>query len=113
MIPKFSIRQLLWGMVAIGLLSLCMSSAARGSRVAFGISVAVVGAFVPLLAYAVVHWASFAVANFMRLIGRSPEKTDGKPPVIAGVPADPGLQSGLADLEQEVVSDSSEGANDV
>ena len=68
MIPKFSIRQLLWGMVAIGVLSLCMSSAARGSRVAFGISVAVVGAFIPLLVYAVVHWASFAIANFMRLI---------------------------------------------
>ena len=111
MIPKFSIRQLLWAMVAIGMLSLCMSSAARGSRVAFGISVAVVGSFIPLLAYAAVHWASFSIANFMRMIGKRPaENTEKKPPAIIGVPPDSVSESSF---EQEVVSDSSEGANDV
>ena len=84
MIPKFSIRQLLWLMVAIGLLSLCMSSAARGSRVAFGISVAVIGAVLPLMVYAVVQWLSFGVANLWKLRGNRTLKTPVDQPVVAG-----------------------------
>lgn len=90
MIPKFSIRQLLWVMVAIGLFSLGMSSAARGNRVAFGISVAVIGAVFPLTAYAIVHWASFAIASLMRLIGgnRGGESTVDQPVMAASVASD-------------------------
>ena len=84
MIPKFSIRQLLWLMVAIGLFSLCMSSAARGNRVSFGISVAVIGSILPLTAYAVVHWASFAIASITRLmVDPSGGNTVEKEPVVA------------------------------
>jgi len=111
MIPKFSIRQLLWGMVMIGLLSLCMSSAARGNRIAFGISVAVVGAIIPLLVYAVVHWASFVVAIFLRLISnRRSDNAKKQPPAMVGIPPDSDFKSVS---EQAVGSDSSQGANDV
>ena len=113
MIPKFSIRQLLWTMVAIGLLSLCMSSAARGNRVAFGISVALIGSIIPLTVYAVVHWASFGIANLTRLVGNRPvAKTLDQPVMAAGIAVDSvdagesenevGETAGAADGDQHV-----------
>ncbi len=106
MIPKFSIRQLLWAMVAIGMLSLCMSSAARGNRVAFGISVALVGAVFPLTAYAIVHWASFGIANLTRMFGNRPvaNRVD-QSVVVAGEAADSVVpdEKAIADLDGESV----------
>lgn len=111
MIPKFSIRQLLWAMVGIGLFSLCMSSAARGNRIAFGISVAIFGSVIPLSVYALVHWASFAVASFMRLIGnRRLGDAASVPAAVVGLPSDPEFSP---ELEKEATHDSAEGAEDV
>lgn len=62
MMPKFSIRQLLLAMIGIALISLCMSLAYRGNRPALGLSVAIVGSFLPILVYALVHWLAIAVA---------------------------------------------------
>lgn len=104
MIPKFSIRQLLWLMVAIGVFSLCMSSAARGNRVAFGISVAVIGSVVPLAVYAIVHWASFAIASFLRLIS-SRGKTSPQTALVGGVVANATDATVASDVEPEVTPD--------
>lgn len=62
MIPKFSIRQLLLMMIAVGVISACMAGASRGNRVAFGLSVAIIGTILPLAIFAVVHWFSFLLA---------------------------------------------------
>jgi len=83
MIPKFSIRHLLWVMVAIGLLSLCMSSAARGNHVAFGVSIAVFAAVFPLMAYAIIHWASFSIASLWSLLHGQTSKTMIDQPEVA------------------------------
>ena len=53
---------MLWAMVGVALLSLCMSSAWRGNRPALGLSVAIIGSFIPIAIYAAVHWFAFAVA---------------------------------------------------
>lgn len=63
MIPKFSIRQLLLMMIAVGVISACMAGASRGNRVAFGLSVAIIGTIVPLTVYALVHWVGFLLAT--------------------------------------------------
>ena len=68
MIPKFSIRQMLLMMIAIGVISACMAGASRGSSVAFGLSVAIVGTILPFAVYAVVHWFSFSVASIPVLL---------------------------------------------
>jgi len=72
MLPRFSIQQLFWVIASVALLALCMSSAARGNRVAFAVSVAVLGSFIPLLMYALVHWAAFLFACFQLQLSRAP-----------------------------------------
>ncbi len=62
MIPKFSIRQLLLAMIAIGMVSACMAGASRGNRVAFALSVAIFSTAIPFVAYAIVHWFAFGLA---------------------------------------------------
>lgn len=62
MIPKFSIKHILLAMVVLGIFFLFLSSAARGNRIAFGLSVATAAAIIPFIAYAAVHWFSFAIA---------------------------------------------------
>ena len=87
-------------MVAIGLLSLCMSSAARGNRVSFGISVAVIGAVFPLTAYAIVHWASFAIARLMNFVSQRPVENTNQQPAMAAVVAS---DSGIPSISEETV----------
>ena len=82
MLPKFSIRQLLWLMVVIGFFSLCLSSAARGNHVAYGFSLAVIGSVVPLSIYALVHWSSFWIASFVHLAGKHSEVNSVDRPVV-------------------------------
>lgn len=89
-------------MVAIGLLSLCMSSAARGNRVSFGISVAVIGAVFPLTAYAIVHWASFAIARLMNFVSQRPVENTNQQPAMAAVVAS---DSGIPSISEETVEE--------
>ncbi len=63
MIPKFSIRQMLFAMVALGVLSACMAGASRGNRPLFALSVAIFSTVIPFLVYAAVHWFAFALAQ--------------------------------------------------
>ena len=62
MIPRFSIKHMLCAMIALGMFSFLLANAWRGSHVSQGLSVAIAGAFIPFLAYAALHWLSFAVA---------------------------------------------------
>lgn len=63
MIPKFSIRQLLLAMIVVGMISACMAGASRGYRVAFALSVAIFSTAIPFMAYAIVHWFAFGLAQ--------------------------------------------------
>ena len=68
MFPKFSIRQMLVVMIVIGVISACMAGASRGNRVAFGLSIAIIGSILPFAVFAVVHWFSFALASVLELV---------------------------------------------
>ncbi len=74
MIPKFSIRQMLLLMIAIGVIAACMAGAARGNKIAFGLSVAIVGSILPMLVMAVVHWFSLGIALLSTLTDHDAEK---------------------------------------
>jgi hypothetical protein len=74
MIPKFSIRQMLLLMIAIGIVAACMAGAARGNRIAFGLSVAIIGSILPFVVMAIVQWFSFAMALISTLADQVPEK---------------------------------------
>lgn len=63
LIPKFSIRQMLQAMVVLGIVSACMAGAMRGSIVAIGLSVAIVGLVVPFGVYACLHWSASLLAG--------------------------------------------------
>lgn len=96
MFPKFSIKQLLIGMAGFGVLFLFMASAFRGNRVAFGISVAIIGSFVPFLGYAAIHWLSFAVAQ-IQLPGFKPQVIPNAAPLEPIDNNTPQLQSSTND----------------
>jgi hypothetical protein len=68
MIPKFSIRQLLLMMIAVGVVSACMAGASRGNRIAFGLSVAIIGTILPFAVFSLVHWFSFALASIRQSV---------------------------------------------
>ncbi|MFK7767471.1 MAG: hypothetical protein AB8B55_09645 [Mariniblastus sp.] len=83
MIPKFTIRQMLFAMIAVGLISAFMAGASRGNRSAFALSVATFATVIPFLIYAVVHWSAFAVARVSEVFFASKFKTEsGLPPPI-------------------------------
>jgi hypothetical protein len=67
MIPKFSIRQMLILMVAVGVIATFMAGAYRENRIAFGLSVAIFGNILLFVVLAVVHWFAFGVATIWAL----------------------------------------------
>ena len=102
MFPRFSIRHILWGMVGIALLSFCMSSAWRGNRISFGVSVAIIGSIIPLCAYLVVHWSAFVLASVPALISGRGMALDGAKPDANSVEADRPDPAGTTDESVEV-----------
>lgn len=53
--PKFTIRQLLIGMIGLAVVSAILGWAARGNIVAYGLSLSIVGLFIPFLTYAAIY----------------------------------------------------------
>ena len=72
LIPKFSIRQLLLMMVAVGVVSACLAGAYRGSTVAFGLAMGMMATIFPFLAYAIVHWVALGIAELTNLVFKFP-----------------------------------------
>jgi hypothetical protein len=56
MLPKFSIRQLLWGTLVFAFLAIGIAAAYRGNLVAYGLVLAPALMVVPLLTLAIVYW---------------------------------------------------------
>ena len=111
MIPKYTIQQLLWAMVGLALLALCISSAARGNHIAYGVSVAIFASVVPLLVFAVVHWVAFSIASLMGLISGRP--TNGQTAVAdvsaqnpADLEAGPAVVATVSDADARLESES-------
>lgn len=63
MLPKFSIRQLLWGTFVFAILAIGIAAAYRGNVLAYGLVLAPVMMIVPLLVLAVVYWIGFSVSS--------------------------------------------------
>lgn len=61
MLPKFSIRQLLWGTLVFAFLAIGIAAAYRGNMLAYGLVLAPVLMVVPFLVMAAVYWVSFSI----------------------------------------------------
>lgn len=69
MLPKFSIRQLLWGTLVFAFLAVGLAAAYRGNLIAYGLVLAPALMIVPFLLLAAVYWmGSFASALFFKPI---------------------------------------------
>lgn len=56
MLPKFSLKQLLIGIVFCAIISGIFSIAGRGNLIAYGLSVAILGLIIPFSIYGVCYW---------------------------------------------------------
>ena len=56
MIPKFTIRQMLLGMVFLAPIFVVLGLASEGSVIAYGLSVAILGLCIPIVVYPVFYW---------------------------------------------------------
>ena len=83
LLPNFTIRQMLLAMIGVALLSTCFAGAARGSIVAFGLSVAVISLSVPIVVAAVGYWLVYLLAILINAI------IGGSEMVVASVVSDP------------------------
>jgi len=72
LLPKYTIRQLLIGMVGVALVCMVLGFAARGNVVAHGMGLAIVGLFVPVAIYAAVYWTVLAFSKALPG-GQTPE----------------------------------------
>jgi hypothetical protein len=59
---RFSIQQLMLSMIALGVAFTCLAGAARGSHVAFGLSVSLLGLLIAAIVAAVAYWALYGLA---------------------------------------------------
>jgi len=65
LLPRFTIRQMLLAMVGFSFICMVLGFAARGSVVAHGMGLAMVGLFVPFGVYAVVYWTVLAASRIL------------------------------------------------
>jgi hypothetical protein len=88
LLPKFTIRQLLLGMVGVSVVCMVLAFAARGNVVAYGMGLAVLGVFVPLGVYAAVYWA---VLSFSKILpgAQVPESVSGQKSHVMEIPQTP------------------------
>jgi hypothetical protein len=77
-------------MVAVGVIATCMAGAYRGNRIAFGLSVAIVGNILPLMVLAAVHWFAFGVAAISALMNPVNEKQLSYSTTGSAIENDPG-----------------------
>ena len=83
--PKFSLRQLF--LIFIGVAAVCslLGFAARGSMMAYGLGVAILGSIVPFFLYGAVYWAAYYGSAL--LLGdqvKPDDKKPSRPPVSSG-----------------------------
>jgi len=91
-------------MIAIGVISACMAGASRGNRIAFGLSVAIIGTVLPFAVFTLVHWFSFALASLPLSINRVNQlnySTPGSLPVNDHVDDSPETDVVPADTDPE------------
>ncbi len=62
LIPRMTIRQLLWAMAVLGGLCWVVALAAQGDVVGMGISLSIVALLFAFLVYALVYWTLYLVA---------------------------------------------------
>lgn len=68
LLPRFSIRQLLWGMIGLAAISACFAGATRGNVVAFGLGIGAMTLVVPVLAATVGYWILFGLAKTTEIL---------------------------------------------
>ena len=72
MAPKFTIRQMLLGVIAVAFLSALLASAARGSMLGFGIGIAVLSLVFVAMIYGFVYLVARVVSAGMEPTGYAP-----------------------------------------
>ncbi len=63
LLPKFTIRQLMMIIVVFAICSAILGWAARGSYLAYGLGVAMIGLVVPFSVYAAVYWTLVGLSH--------------------------------------------------
>ena len=63
LLPKFTIRQLMLIIVIFAFCSAILGWAARGSYLAYGLGIAMIGLIIPFSVYAVVYWTLVGLSN--------------------------------------------------
>ena len=71
--PKFSIRQMLLLMVAIGIVSACLAGAFRGNEIAFGLAAAMISTLMIFLVYGIFYWVAMGLILVVNI--QSPDKS--------------------------------------
>ena len=72
LIPKVTIRQLLFLMVVLGLYFAVLAWAARGNVVAYSMALSIALLIIPFAAYAAVYWTLLGIAKLRRMVWPSP-----------------------------------------
>ena len=92
LLPKFTIRQMLLIMVGFAFISMIFGFAARGSVVAYGMGVAMLGIFVPFALYGLVYWIVLILSQLLpggatpELLKQAKESNEAlfaKPPIVS------------------------------
>ena len=115
LLPKFSIRQLMYVTAGFCLIAMILGWSVRGDVFAYGLGLAIVGLVVPLAVYQAFYWFALVFSNFhsnttggakLVYIPPTPQKVNRNPSPAAGFVTDPFAAQPPASNEP-MVSDSS------
>jgi len=63
LIPKVTIRQMLFGMTVLGIYSMILSWASQGSVIGYSLSLSIALLILPFAAYCGVYWVLYGMSN--------------------------------------------------
>ncbi len=73
---KFSIRQMLLGMVAVAIVCALLGGWANGSAIAYGLTVAILGSAFAFVIFGAVYWIALQSSYLFRRNNQSPPSID-------------------------------------
>lgn len=85
LIPRMTIRQLLWAMAILGGLCWVIALAAQGDIVGTGISISIVAVVLTFVVYAVVYWTLFLIAFLSSRMGHRARGSTPQSPIDGSV----------------------------